>query len=222
MMKKLLVALLLLCVFAFPVAACWLPPEPFETHAENADRVFTFEPVDWELGTTASVSLSDVDGDEIWRIDDFPALAFEGSFVFSQNMNEFAFFVPDTHVYALKLFADGELQFVYRVDDFIEIEEDGPVFSLGHHWLEEREFDSATNLLTLTTTQGDVHVLDLSRRAEEHSIEALFLPYYVEQATQEFNFNEMLLLMVMLALSGAAIAIAVIALRKNKVCSEEK
>ncbi|MCL2446509.1 MAG: hypothetical protein FWD06_07070 [Oscillospiraceae bacterium] len=167
-MKKLFVAVVLLVVFALPTAACWLPPESFTVQVQEQDRVFTFEPAAWEPYATASVSLSEADGSEIWRIDDFPSLAFEESFAFSSNMNEFAFFVADTHVYALKLYADGQLQFVYRVDDFIEIDEDGPVLSIGHHWLEEYELDVETNLLTLTTTQGDVHVIDLSRRADTH------------------------------------------------------
>ncbi|MCL2530693.1 MAG: hypothetical protein FWE40_00855 [Oscillospiraceae bacterium] len=219
-MKKLCVVVALLIVFTLPAAACWLPPESFEAHADYAGRVFTFEPADWEIDATASVSLSDAAGEEIWRIDDFPPLAFESSFAFSHCMNEFAFFVPNSHVYALKLYADGELQFVYRVDDFITIDEDAPMLSIGHHWLEARDFDPDTNLLTLTTVQGDVHVLDLSRRAEAH-IEPTLENREVGGYAAGSRDNLMVVLdvtpqgVVYSLLAIATVALAVAALRKK-------
>jgi len=223
-MKKLCVVVALLVVFALPAAACWLPPEPFTVQGQ--DRVFTFEPADWEIDATASVSLHDENGNEIWRIDDFSALAFEGSFVFSYDMNEFAFFVANTHEYALKIYADGQLQFVYRVDDFIEIDHDAPLLSIGHQWLETREFDPDTNLLTLTTTQGDVRVIDLSQRAQAdvyHYLCGLALLWQAEMARQAHvhNVRNGVMIGAAAVVSVAAILVAVVALQKKQKLTEE-
>ena len=169
-MKKTITAVLglaLLFALALPVAACWMAPEPFTVYSEDGQRVFRFapnEPSDLYEPSTATISLHDADGEELWRVDNFHSLAFESSFLLSDDLASFAFFFPNTAHYALEFYANGVRMATYTVDDLVGSREEGMLLSIGYPWenWEGRSFDSAANELTVVTRDGVSHVFDLA------------------------------------------------------------
>ena len=168
-MKKLFAVLLglaLLFALTLPAAACWEAPTPFAIYAADG-QVFRFAPNEPQSPyetMTATISLHDADGEELWRVNDFYALAFEHSFLFSEDLNSFAFFFPNTAHYALEFFSNGLWLATYTVDDLVDSREEGLTLSTGYPWedVAGRAFNLCTNELTVVTRDGVSHVFNLA------------------------------------------------------------
>jgi len=169
MKKMLAIVVLLMLLLAGTIAAqaSWIAPTPFSVYSQDGRRVFQFEPNSWEdlapdEQMTATISLYE-DDEVIYVVDDFRFLAFESSFVFSDCLNYFAFFYPDTFTYALAFYENGQLIRRYRVDELMRRM---PRFStsVGHFWEnhDARTFDPEINLLTVTTVDRQTHVFDIT------------------------------------------------------------
>ena len=151
------------------ISACWASPEAFLVHSEDGQRVFRFEPASWEELepeeiATAKISLHDSAGKVIWQAEDFQYLAFEGSFVFTEDLSCFAFFFPDTYTYALAFYANGELLRQYRVDELLKNINKMPETSIGYSWRgpEEHVLNPENNTLTVTTVEKRDFVFDMT------------------------------------------------------------
>jgi len=221
------IVFVLLFAAAIPAGACWMPPEPFTVQSDDGQREFHFRPysVSWadpEITETmfAEISLHE-NGDELWRTE-FHHLAFEGSFVFSDCLNYFAFFYPNTDVYALEFYANGERTRRYRVDELVHRDSEmwEVQFSIGYQWedWETRVFEPATYLLQVNTVDDIGYEFDI-RTGEPARGEYVDPPEAANPTQAEFPSTSAVSSVVWLALAGSigipAAATIIIILRRR-------
>ncbi|MCL2531147.1 MAG: hypothetical protein FWE40_03190 [Oscillospiraceae bacterium] len=172
-MKKFAVLLLVLALlFAGTLvvhADDWAAPVSFTVRSQDGTRQFDFALISESLveypwhAMSAEIIL--LEGEEVvlWS-NDFRTQAYEDQFVFSANLNTFAFFSPvGENDVALELWTDGQLVRTYMVDELVQ-DMSMVMGTISRMWWEDtqaRVFDPATNLLTVVTVDGITHTFAL-------------------------------------------------------------
>jgi len=168
--KKSIVTVMFAIIVVFGGVAAYADDfviDSFTIESEDGRRVFIYtSPFDQEYDTsllatgvyyvTSSLVL-------IYLLEDI-GLAFESDFVFSADLRHLAFIPTVSQDTAIEFYDSGNLLKSYRISDLIS-NMDAVSFSITMAFWEERagrNFDSANNMLTLTTADNLTYVFDIT------------------------------------------------------------
>ena len=163
-----LVAVFALLFFAMPVGvnACWVQPKEFEIWSEDGRLVLRFDPTPRRaVPNYALLTLYEKNDDweVVYRIRNFPTLAFVSSFHLSYDFRHFVYVRPGCARFYF--FSNGVLTKSYHYRSFIRNHNEIQQFSIGPRWIQHTEVSHEENTFTITTVEDRTIVFDITTGA---------------------------------------------------------
>jgi len=176
-MKKIVLCVCLIAILVLsavvPVSACWPPPAPFEVVSGDGNRVFVFDPTQYDMGNANAAVYEIVNSERqlLYTVEDLATFAYRENFHFTADLTHFIRTFPNPGMsYAFEVFSYGVRTRVVLRSDFIEdytaarmgVTSVCPPYAVGWQII-DRSLDGDT--FTIYTGESSTFVFDI--RASE-------------------------------------------------------